>query len=127
LLWRLWSPTWHFSEETYARTAASFDNPDFVDVVVQSYRHRYGYAAGDPACEGIEAQLSAQPPITVPTIAMFGEDDGVTPLPAPGAPHSRFAGPFARRDVAGAGHNLPQEKPAVVVQATLDVLAGRIP
>jgi pimeloyl-ACP methyl ester carboxylesterase len=126
LLWRLWSPTWRFSEETYARSAASFENPDFVDVVVQSYRHRYGYAPGDPACEGIEARLAAQPPISVPTIAMFGEDDGVTPLPPPGATHSHFAGPFARRDVPGAGHNLPQEKPAEVVQATLDLLAGDI-
>src|SRR5258708_25670215 len=76
LIWRLWSPTWQFSDETYARSAASFDNADFVDVVIQSYRHRYGYAPGDPALEPIEAQLAAQPPSNGPTIRLRGLDDG---------------------------------------------------
>src|SRR6202166_1042214 len=72
LLWRLWSPNWKFDEATYERTARSFDNPDFVDVVIQSYRHRYGYAPGDPAYEATEAMLAAQPPISVPTIVLHG-------------------------------------------------------
>src|SRR5262249_41930084 len=65
LLWRLWSPTWRFDEATFERSAASFDNADFVDVVIQSYRHRYGYAPGDPAMEAIEQRLAAQPRISV--------------------------------------------------------------
>jgi pimeloyl-ACP methyl ester carboxylesterase len=119
LIWRLWSPTWHFSDETYARTAASFDNPDFVDVVIQSYRHRYGYAPGDPALEPIEAQLAAQPPITVPTIVLDGLDDGVNPPRQPdwSAPH--FTSSYQRRLIPAAGHNLPQEQPSAVVDAVL--------
>ncbi len=79
LLWQLWSPNYRFDDATYETTAASFDNPDFVDVVIQSYRHRYGNAAGDPALEPIEQRLAARPPITVPTINLHGEADGVTP------------------------------------------------
>ncbi len=66
LLWRLWSPTWEFDDATYARSAAAFDNPDFVDVVIHSYRHRHGLVAGDPALADIEARLAAQPDIAVP-------------------------------------------------------------
>ncbi|MBX9612642.1 MAG: alpha/beta hydrolase, partial [Burkholderiales bacterium] len=79
LLWKLWSPTWAFDDATFERSAAAFDNPDFVDVVIQSYRHRFGLAAGDPAYAGIEARLAAQPAITVPAITFDGEDDGVRP------------------------------------------------
>jgi pimeloyl-ACP methyl ester carboxylesterase len=123
LLWRLWSPTWRFTDQTYAETAASFDNPDFVEVVIQSYRHRYGYAPGDPLLEPIEAQLAAQPPIGVPTLNLHGADDGVTPLASDdwAAPH--FSGPYERRVIPGVGHNLPQEAPAAVVTAVADLLA----
>jgi pimeloyl-ACP methyl ester carboxylesterase len=72
LLWELWSPNWQFDSATYGRTAASFDNPDFVDVVIHSYRHRYGYAPGDPGLEEIERQLAARPKITAPTIVLHG-------------------------------------------------------
>lgn len=126
LLWRLWSPTWPFSEETYAQTARSFENPEFVEVVVHSYRHRYGYIAGDSAYAEVESRLVSRPPISAPTIAMYGEDDGVTPLPQADAPHALFSGPYERRDVPGAGHNLPQEKPSTVVGAILDLVAGGI-
>ena len=124
LLWRQWSPTWQFTEDTYARTAASFDNPDFVDVVVQSYRHRYGYASGDPAYESIEAALAAQPKISVPSIAMYGLDDGVASGARGAAPLTdpHFTGAYERRDVPGAGHNLGQEKPAVFAQAVIDLV-----
>ena len=77
LLWQLWSPTWTFDDATFERSAASFDNPDFVAVTIQSYRHRYGYAAGDPALEAIEHGLTGQPKISVPAIALQGEVDGV--------------------------------------------------
>ncbi len=123
LLWRLWSPTWQFSEQTFAATAGSFDNPDFVDVVVQSYRHRFGYAPGDPSLEPIEAQLAAQPSIGVPALNLHGADDGVTPLPSPDSAAAHFSGPYERRVVPGVGHNLPQESPTTVVKAVRDLLA----
>lgn len=119
LLWRLWSPNWRFDEATYARTAASFDNPDFVPVVIHSYRHRFGLAPGDPALEATEQQLAAQPPIAVPTIALDGEGDRVAR--AGGArDHARhFTGRYERRVVPVVGHNLPQEAPAAFADAVL--------
>lgn len=121
-LWQLWSPSWQFDEATYAATAASFDNPDFVDVVVHSYRHRYGYAAGDPALEAIEAALARRPQIGVPTISLCGRDDGVAPPPQADhhAPH--FAGHYERRLLPGIGHNIPQEAPVAVIQALRELL-----
>lgn len=118
LLWRQWSPTWTFDEETFARSAGAFDNPDFVEVVVHSYRHRYGLAPGDPAVAAIEAELARQPAIAVPTIAIDGDADGVNP----GTRHhaARFTGPFAYRVFAGAGHNLPQERPEAWAAAIVD-------
>src|SRR6266478_5362110 len=123
LLWRLWSPHWQFDAETFERTAKSFDNPDFVDVVIQSYRHRYGYAAGDPALESIERQLVAQPAITVPTIVLHGEADGIQPAGNSLRHAPKFTGFYERRTIARAGHNLPQEVPEFVCKATLDLLA----
>src|SRR6202012_3260828 len=77
LLWHLWSPNWAFDDATLQATTASFDNPDFVAVTIQSYRHRYGNAAGDPAYDTVEVALAAQPVIEVPTIVLHGEADGV--------------------------------------------------
>jgi pimeloyl-ACP methyl ester carboxylesterase len=122
LLWRLWSPSWSFSDDTYARSAVSFGNPDFVAVVIQSYRHRFGYAPGDAALGAIEVKLAAQPVIPVPTINLAGADDGVSPLAQSDSAAAHFTGPYSRRVVAGAGHNLPQEKPGVVVDAVLELL-----
>lgn len=117
LLWRLWSPSWQFDEAVFARSAAAFDNPDFVSVVIHSYRHRFGLVPGDPAVADVEARLAAQPPITVPTIVLHGADDGVSP-PEHSAGHARhFSGPYERRVVPGAGHNLPQELPAAMIAA----------
>jgi pimeloyl-ACP methyl ester carboxylesterase len=124
LLWQLWSPTWDFDEATYARTAASFDNPDFVDVVIHSYRHRFGYVPGDPALKAIEQRLAARPPIRVPTIVLHGERNGIAG-PAASADHARFfTGPYERRVIPGVGHNLPQEAPAAFAGAILDLVAG---
>jgi pimeloyl-ACP methyl ester carboxylesterase len=122
LLWTLWSPSWRFDDATFERSAASFDNPDFVDVVIHSYRHRFGYAPGDPDLEEIERRLAAQPPITVPTIVLHGGADGVDPVEmAPDDAH-RFRGRYRREVVPGIGHNLPQEAPRPVIEAVLNLL-----
>ncbi len=120
-LWRLWSPQWKFTPATYAASAISFDNPDFVDVVIQSYRHRYGYAAGDAALAPVEARLAVQPPITVPTINLHGEADGVAPPDAADAQARRFSGRYERRLLPGIGHNVPQEAPAAFFTAMRDL------
>jgi pimeloyl-ACP methyl ester carboxylesterase len=122
LLWQLWSPTWNFDDASFERSAAAFDNPDFVDVVIQSYRHRFGLAPGDPAYTDIEEQLAAQPPISVPAITFDGADDGVRPPADAGAHAHRFSGPRSHRIVAGVGHNMPQEAPRVFAQAVLELV-----
>ena len=119
LLWRLWSPSWRFDEATYKRTAASFDNPDFVEVVIHSYRHRFGLVPGDPEVEETEARLTGRPPITVPTVVMHGEDNGVNPASSSEADRRFFTGPYERRVIAGAGHNLPREVPGDFAAAVL--------
>ena len=88
----LWSPTWTFDDATFERSAAAFDNPDFVDVVIHSYRHRFGLVAGDPAYDDIERRLAAQPPITVPAITFDGADDGVMPIGGTAAHARHFTG-----------------------------------
>jgi pimeloyl-ACP methyl ester carboxylesterase len=124
LLWRLWSPNWAFDDATYDQSAASFDNPDFVDIVIQSYRHRFGYAAGDPALEPIEQRLTAQPKIAVPTIVLHGDGDGVGPAPG-SEKHARFfTGPYQRRVIPLVGHNVPQEAPDIATRATLELIAA---
>ena len=121
LLWKLWSPTWNFDDATYARTAASFDNPDFVDVVIHSYRHRFGGSAGDPSLDVIEERLAALPDITVPSIVLQGEDDGVDPPEAVDHDAPHFTGPYERRSFPRAGHNLPQEIPQAYAEAVLAI------
>ena len=122
-LWETWSPTWHFSDETFNRTAPSFDNPDFVEVVIHSYRHRIGNAPGEPRFLEMEQRLAQRPKVNVPTITMYGADDGIA-RPAAENPNERTQLPklVARRVVAGAGHFLPREKPEAVSSAILDVL-----
>jgi pimeloyl-ACP methyl ester carboxylesterase len=122
LLWRLWSPSWGFDDATFARSAPSFDHPDFVDVVIHSYRHRFGLVAGDPAYADIERRLAAEPVISVPTITFDGTDDGVRPPSKAEASERRFAGPRSHRVVPGVGHNMPQEVPAVFAQAVLELI-----
>lgn len=120
-LWRMWSPTWGFDDATFERTAEAFDNPDFVEVVIHSYRHRYGLVPGDPAVAHIETRLTAQPPITVPAITIDGDADGVDPGTAHHA--AKFAGPHEHRIFRQTGHNLPQERPKDWAQAVLDARA----
>ena len=120
-IWQIWSPDWAFDDATYEKSAASLDNPDFVAVTVQSYRHRFGYAAGDPALEPIEQRLAAQPAITVPTIVLHGASSGIQP-PAGSEAHARlFAGPYQRCVLPKIGHNLPQEAPVQVADAILEL------
>jgi pimeloyl-ACP methyl ester carboxylesterase len=117
LLWRLWSPNWDFTDATLHATATSFDNPDYVDITIHSYRHRYGNAPGDPAYDDLEARLAEQPPITVPTIILHGAEDGVG-SPASAIPRDRlFTGPVERRLTPRAGHFLSRENPLDAVAA----------
>jgi pimeloyl-ACP methyl ester carboxylesterase len=123
-IWQIWSPLWSFDDAAYERSAASFDNPDFVDVTIQSYRHRFGYAPGDPALQPVEQKLAAQPKIAVPTIALQGEVDGIQP-PAGSEHHHRFfTGPFTRRVLPRVGHNPPAEAPRAFADALLE-FAGK--
>jgi pimeloyl-ACP methyl ester carboxylesterase len=117
LLWKLWSPNMTSDDETFERTARSFENPDFVDIVVHSYRHRQGAARGDPALDAIEARLSTRPPVGVPTVLLHGGADGVDPAEGTKDHERFFLGPYERNVVPGAGHFLPREAPAEVVAA----------
>jgi pimeloyl-ACP methyl ester carboxylesterase len=124
LLWRLWSPTWHFDDATFARSALAFDNPDFVDVVIHSYRHRFALVDGDPAFADIEQRLCLQPKIIVPSITFDGADDGVRP-PALAEQHAHlFGASRSHRLVAGVGHNMPQEVPRLFADAVLELIAA---
>lgn len=126
LLWQEWSPTWHFTDETYERTAPSFDNPDFVDVVIHSYRHRLGNAPGETRFEAVERRLAERPKIEVPAIVLHGADDYLDRAPAETTPGERasFTKLMARRVIPGGGHFLPREKPEAVSSALLEVLAA---
>lgn len=125
LLWKQWSPTWAFNADTFEKSARAFDNPDFVEVVIHSYRHRFGLVKGDPAYAGIEARLATQPSITVPTITFDGADDGVRPPSVTGPHAQRFTGGRQHRVVPGVGHNMPQEVPIVFAQAVLELLPSQ--
>jgi pimeloyl-ACP methyl ester carboxylesterase len=122
LLWKLWSPHWDFDDASFEASAASFDNPDFVEVVIHSYRVRYGYAPGDPALAAIEQKLAAKPAIGVPTINLHGEGDGVGPVES-SAGHARFfTGPYQRRTIPRVGHNVAQEAPRETAAAVLELV-----
>ena len=122
LLWRLWSPGWGFDDATFERTAVSFDNPDFVDVVVQSYRHRFGYAEGNPALEGIERRLATLPAIATPTVLLHGTSDGVAPVVQSEDHVKHFSNLYRREIIANAGHNVPQEVPEVFISRVLTLM-----
>jgi len=124
LIWQLASPNWQFDDATFNRSAAAFDNPDHVAIVIHNYRWRLGLAEGEPKFDALEKKLSAAPVITVPTITMEGDANGA-PHPEPSAYRSKFSGPYEHRNIAGGiGHNLPQEAPQAFAQAVVDV-AGR--
>ena len=120
-LWRAFSPTWRFDEAAYDRSAIAFDNPDFVAVVLHSYRYRVGAAPGDPSLEAVECALSASPPITIPTIVLEGLDDGVDPPAEPGKVAQHFTALRRQTKLKGIGHNIPQEAPALFSEAVLEL------
>ena len=121
LIWRTASPKWAFDEATFERSAAAFDNPDHVDVVIHNYRWRLGLADGEAIYDALEAKLAGFPPIKVPTITLEGDANGA-PHPDPKNYAARFLGPYEHRLISGGiGHNLPQEAPADFARAIIDV------
>jgi pimeloyl-ACP methyl ester carboxylesterase len=122
LLWREWSPTWNFTDADFQATAASFDNPDFVEVVVHSYRHRYRLAEGDPAYQATEDRIAGQPVIDVPTIVLDGAHDTVSP-PRPRTEHEACFANLIDYRCLDAGHNPAQENPAEFARAVTDLQA----
>jgi pimeloyl-ACP methyl ester carboxylesterase len=124
VIWARNSPDWQFSEATLNRTAAAFENEEYVDTVVHSCRHGLGLADGHPAYDEVEQMLAAQPPITVPTITLDGEADGTCPATDGSAQAALFTGARIHRRIRGAGHNLPQESPQAFANAVLDLADG---
>lgn len=124
LIWHLASPQWRFDEATFSRSAAAFDNPDHVAIVIHNYRWRLGLAEGEGRFDQLEARLAALPVISVPTITMEGDANGA-PHPEPATYARKFSGKYAHRNlVGGVGHNLPQEAPAAFAQAIKDASRG---
>lgn len=122
ILWKQWSPSWAFDDACFERTASAFDNPDYVDVVIHSYRHRYGVVEGDPQYADIQRRLAALPVITVPSITMDGADDGVIAPTDGAASAGKFTARRAHRIIPRAGHNLPQEAPEAFMAAVMELL-----
>ena len=124
ILWQQWSPNWKFDEACLDRTSIAHDNPDYVDIVIHSYRHRYGLVDGDPRYADIQRRLAALPPITVPAITLDGEGDGVAPATDGKASAAKFTGRRIHRKIPGAGHNLPQEEPEAFAAAVMELIKG---
>jgi pimeloyl-ACP methyl ester carboxylesterase len=121
LIWHIASPRWNFDDATFDRTAASFDNPDHVDIVIHNYRWRLGLADGEPRFDEVEARLAAAPAINIPTITLEGDANGA-PHPEASAYATKFSGRYEHRVITGGiGHNLPQEAPQAFAQAVVDV------
>jgi pimeloyl-ACP methyl ester carboxylesterase len=122
ILWDQWSPEWDYDDAIFERSAAAHDNPDFVDVVIHSYRHRFGQAAGDPAYADLQRRLAALPPIAVPAVTLDGDKDGVLPASDGRASAARFIARRIHRIVRGAGHNVPQEAPEAFAAAVMELI-----
>jgi pimeloyl-ACP methyl ester carboxylesterase len=121
LIWQLASPKWQFDDATFDRSAAAFDNPDHVNVVIHNYRWRLGLADGEPKYGDLEKRLAEFPVITVPTITLEGDANGA-PHPDPSAYAKKFTGRYEHRTITGGiGHNLPQEAPQAFAEAVVDV------
>ena len=124
LIWQTASPTWRFDDATFDRTAASFDNPDHVAIVIHNYRWRLSLAEGEARYDDLEKRLAAGPVITVPTITLEGDANGA-PHPEASAYRAKFSGQYAHRLIAGVGHNLPQEAPKAFADAVIEVAGYR--
>ena len=124
LIWKAASPKWEFDDATFNRSAAAFDNPDHVDIVIHNYRWRIGAAEGEPKYAEFEKRLAQSPVITVPTVTMEGDTNGASHL-EPSAYSNKFSGPYEHRNIEGGiGHNLPQEAPQAFAQAVVDIAAS---
>lgn len=121
LLWRTWSPTWAGAGEAFPASAPSLHNPDFVDVVIHSYRHRFGLVEGDPRYQPLEDLIAEEPAITVPTVVLESGDDGIGGPSAEGD-REYFTGPYEHRVLPGVGHNVPQEAPEAFAAAVASLL-----
>ena len=122
-LWETWAPTWDYTDEAFNLSAPSFDNPDFVDIVLHSYRHRHMNAPGEDRFIEVELNLAEGPPVTVPSIVLRGADSGLgAPSQDPSADERNFTQLVARRIVPGAGHDLPVQRPDAVSAALLELL-----
>ena len=124
ILWQQWSPNWRFDEATFERTAVAHDNPDYVDVAIHSYRHRYGLCESDPRYADIQRRLAVLPAITVPAVTLDGDGDGVAPATDGSAQAAKFTGPRIHRVIPRAGHNLPQEEPEAFAAAVMELVKG---
>jgi pimeloyl-ACP methyl ester carboxylesterase len=124
ILWQQWSPNWHFDEACFERTAVAHDNPDYVDVVIHSYRHRYGLAEGDPHYADLQRRLAELPVISVPTITLDGAADGVASATDGKANAAKFSGRRTHHVIPNAGHNLPQEEPEAYAAAVMELVRG---
>jgi pimeloyl-ACP methyl ester carboxylesterase len=122
ILWKQWSPNWHFDDATFERSAMAFDNPDYVDVVIHSYRHRFGLVDGDPHYAGLQRRLAALPAITVPAITLDGAADGVAPATDGTATAAKFTARRTHHVIPHAGHNLPQEAPEAFAAAVMELV-----
>jgi len=122
ILWRQWSPNWDFDDATFARTAAAHDNLDYVEVVIHSYRHRFGLADGDPQYAGLQQRLASLPVIAVRAITLDGEADGVAPATDGSASAAKFTARREHRVIERAGHNLPQEEPEAFAEAVMELV-----
>ena len=120
-LWQTWSPSWNFNDEIYGLSKSSFDNSDFVDVVVHSYKHRFGIVAGDPKFDLIEKDLSKQPKISVPSITIDGETDGVSELSNISKIKQKFSAHIRHQILPNIGHNVPQEDPKNFSRTVLEL------
>ncbi len=121
LIWKANSPKWQFDDATFARAAASFDNPDYIAIVIHNYRWRLSLAEGEPQYDELETRLAAGPVISVPTITLDGDADGVAPASDGSAYAKKFSGKRTHRIVKGVGHNLPQEAPQAFADAVIEV------
>src|SRR5262245_22201380 len=120
LIWQIASPKWNFDDATFDRSAAAFDNPDHVAIVIHNYRWRLGLAEGEPKYADLDKRLAELPVITVPTITLEGDANGA-PHPDPSAYAKKFSGPYEHRTITGGvGHNLPQEAPQAFAEAVID-------
>jgi pimeloyl-ACP methyl ester carboxylesterase len=125
LIWRLASPRWNFDDATFDRSAAAFNNPDHVDIVIHNYRWRQGLTKGETKYDYLEARLAPGPAIAVPTISMEGDANGAPHFPDDTLYRKKFSGNYEYRVIRGGiGHNLPQEAPQAFAQAVIDVAGG---